>query len=317
MAFRAVSAALIAAASEDSAVSFPPVLGHGSDIVNRFSIKAASTPTLAGVKIGSYWSHNLARGDPAHNSSIVFFDQSCGRVCTFIEASIVNGYRTAAANALAVQNLTRPDASRLAIFGAGHQALYECAAVREVRPIREVLVVNRDPAKAQSFVDFLRRDGLEAAQVSAEEACRSADIIVTVTASRTPLFEPDWVRPGTHVSCMGADAVGKQELPPALLSRARLFCDQITQSLVIGELQHVASEVYEGRLTVTNLGDVLAGRCPAGVDPEAVTVFDSSGLALQDLFIGVDLLAEAEKRGMVLELQPAGAPGAFGSRPED
>lgn len=298
LARRSAELALVAAADPDSH-SFPPVLGHGADPLNRFSIKSASTAALAGLKLGTYWHANDRLDLPRHSSFIVLLDQRVGRVKAVIEASRANAYRTAAVNGLAVERLSRPDAETLAIFGAGHQAAFECAAVMRVRPIRRILVVNRDAGRALRLIDDLRGLGVAAQAADARTACSEADVIVTVTGARSPLFPADAVRPGAHVSAMGADAAGKQELPPELLLRAALFCDSVDQALVLGELQHAAAAVDAGRIErPTNLGEVLAGRHVGRRDRDEITVFDSSGLALQDLFLGALLLEAADRQNM-------------------
>jgi len=293
LAMAAVAEALICAAGE-GANSFPVVLAHAQDRNNRFSLKAGSAGDLVGLKVGSYWHGNPAIGLPAHSSAILLLDPRTGRVATYIEASTANCYRTAAADALAVRELARPDARKLAIFGAGRQARFECQAIRRVRSIEEVLIVNRDAAKAATFAAELREAGLRAEVTSAGEACERAEIIVTVTGARAPLFEGSWVRPGCHVSAMGSDAPGKQELAPSLLERGRVFCDYAPQSLQFGELQHAADRVASGRLRTTNIGDVLAGRSPGRTSEDEITIFDSSGLALQDLLLGLRLLEAAD-----------------------
>jgi ornithine cyclodeaminase len=206
-----------------------------------------------------------------------------------IEAGTLNAYRTAAADAVAAEALAHPDAATLAIFGAGHQARYECTAVAKVRPIRRVLVVARNPAQATVMIAELAAQGITAEPASAEAACSAADIIVTATSATVPLFKAEWVRPGTHVASMGSDATGKQELPPELLAGATLFCDLPSQSRVIGEFQHAPDGA-----DLIAIGEVLAGRHPGRRSDQEITVFDSSGLSIQDLYIARHLLA---KRG--------------------
>ena len=158
MAYEAAREAFVAAAA--GASIFPAVLGHGSSSANRFSIKSAATADFAGLKVGSFWPGNGDLGLPRHNSLILLFDQAVGRVAWVIEAGKVNAYRTAAADAVAADALARTDACVLAIFGAGNQALHECTAIARVRPLRQVLVVARDPAKGDAFVASLRVAGL-------------------------------------------------------------------------------------------------------------------------------------------------------------
>ena len=153
-----------------------------------------------------------------------------------------------------------------------------------------------DAAKVAGFAERLAgqgASGLDVRAAASREACAAADVIVTVTPARAPLFEADWVRPGTHVAAMGADAKGKQELPPALLERAALFCDLPEQSRTIGEFQHASADAQAG---MRALGDVLRSGEGGRTDPEAITVFDSSGIALQDLTIARAILAKADAR---------------------
>lgn len=114
-----------------------------------------------------------------------------------------------------------------------------------------------------------------------------ADIVVTATPARQPLFSADWIRPGTHVASMGSDAAGKQELPPELFERAALFCDHPAQAVVMGDLQHFGGD----RAHIVALGNVLLGKVDGRTSPDQITIFDSSGIALQDLAMARSLIA--------------------------
>ncbi|GLZ29213.1 ornithine cyclodeaminase [Lentzea sp. NBRC 105346] len=261
---------------------FPVVIGHAAVPHNRFTLKSGSADGLAGVKIGSYWPGNS--DVPRHSSTIVLLDPDTGRLAAVVEAATANAYRTAAADALAVDTLARPDARTLTVFGTGHQALYEVRAVTRVRPIDRVLVAGRRPDAARTFAEQVTaHTGLPAEPASAQDAVSAADVIVTATTAREPLFDSAWVAPGTHISAMGADGPGKQELPPELFARASLFCDLPDQSVTIGEFQHASK-------TPVALGAVLAGEAEGRRSPQDVTVFDSSGFALQDLTLAAALL---------------------------
>ncbi|TKY83864.1 ornithine cyclodeaminase family protein [Pectobacterium polonicum] len=285
LAYDAVREALLAA-SEPEARSFPVVHGQGSNPVNTFSIKASATSELAGLKVGSFWPGNPANGLPRHNSLILLFDQQIGKMTAAIEAGKVNAFRTAAADAVAADLLARPDAAVLTVFGTGHQARYECAALARIRPIRTVLIVGRDNSKSAEMAQELKAIGLDAQVSDAESACRAADIIVTATPSRMPLFNAEWIKAGTHVVSMGSDAVGKQELPPELFIAGRLFCDLPSQSRTIGEFQHAP-----GHVALTAIGDVISENTAGRQTPDDITIFDSSGLSIQDLYIGQRILA--------------------------
>lgn len=290
MAFDAIGDAFKATSALGSVV-FPALIAHGSDPGNRFSVKSGATEALAGLKMGFIWPGNTAKGLPTHNSVTVLFNQDTGGVHAVIESGVVNAYRTAAADAVATNQLARKDSKTLAAFGAGNQAGYDCIAIARIRNIEKVLVVNADSARAERFAQRLAAHGLKVERASAQEACERADIIVTATPAKSPLFEADWIRPGTHISCMGADGVGKQELPTGLYGRAQLFCDLAAQSVVIGEFQHVAALIQAGTVSLTQIGAVLSGQALGRQDDQAITIFDSSGIALQDLYIAERLLS--------------------------
>jgi ornithine cyclodeaminase/alanine dehydrogenase-like protein (mu-crystallin family) len=295
LAYAAIREALVAAASGQSGV-FPAVLGRSCDPGNTFSVKSGWSNELTGVKVGSFWSGNPARGLPRHNSTIVLLDQETGRLRAVIEAGQVNAYRTAASDAVAADLLARKKARVLAVFGAGNQALFEVAALARIRPIDTVLVVARPSPRRDAFVATITGNGLTAHPVSASDAVRGADIVVCATPSREALFQDEWVKPGTHVVSMGSDAPGKHELPVALLQRARLFCDLPSQSVQIGDFQHVHEAIEAGRLELTQIGDVIEGRAPGRLSDEEITVYDSSGISLQDLYIAEALIREQAKR---------------------
>lgn len=126
---------------------------------------------------------------------------------------------------------------------------------------------------------------MPAEAAAAEAAVRAADIIVTATTATAPLFEAAWVQPGTHVSSMGSDAKGKQELPSDLFPHARLFCDLPDQSVRIGEFQHANPEA-----TPIAIGALLSGDAPGRQDETEITIFDSSGISLQDLHMAKAIL---------------------------
>ncbi|MDC0693079.1 ornithine cyclodeaminase family protein [Klebsiella pasteurii] len=280
MAYIAIRNAFIASAHPESRI-FKVVQGQGSNPINTFSIKASATEKLAGLKVGSYWTENEAKCLPRHNSLILLLDQNCGKAGVAIEAGLVNAYRTAAADAVATDLLARKNATVLTIFGTGHQAYYECTALARVRKIKQVIVVGRNKNHARKLVTKLEKSGISASIEEAEKGCLSADIIVTATSSRTPLFDAGWVKPGTHISAMGADAQGKQELPRELYATARLYCDLTEQSRLIGEFQHVPRHIG-----LTEISDVIDGTHSGRNSADEITIFDSSGISLQDLFIG-------------------------------
>jgi alanine dehydrogenase len=267
---------------------FDVARGTGTDPSHFFAVKSGrdgSIPAI-GLKAGSYNPANLQRGKPAHTSTTMLIGDEDGEPYAIVEANYLNGMRTAAADALAVRTLSRPDATTLSVVGWGAQAVFEVEAVAAERPIRRVLACGRDAARGAAFrCAVAERCGLQVECVNIETAVRAADILVTVTASRSPLFPADWVRPGTHVSAMGADDVGKQELPVELVGSARLFVDHPPQARLIGETQHAwtAGLVSAKALAKHTLGALLLGRVAGRTSDDEITVFDSSGIAIQDI----------------------------------
>ncbi len=283
---------------------FPVVMGEGTDPGTRFGVKTGLDihRRAPGLKVGSYWPANRAAGLPSHGSTTLLLDDATGFPRALVASTHLTALRTAAADASAVRRLSRPDAARLAILGAGHQAMSDLRAVAAVRPLSQVRVWSRSEAASEAFAAAASAQGFPARASGLEAAVREAELIVTATPSQAPLFPADWVAPGVHLSAMGADARGKQELDPALLERARLFADVVEQALTIGEFEAAATQGRIRAEDVTPLGAVIAGDAPGRTDPGEITVFDSSGMALQDIAIGLAALERAQAQGLAVQI---------------
>jgi ornithine cyclodeaminase len=195
------------------------------------------------------------------------------------DGGLLTEVRTAAAGALASATLARPDARRLLVVGTGGQARAQVHAHREALPHLDVAVWGRDRAKAAAM----------AADVGAElagdlaAAVSASDIVVTATSSRMPLIDVASVRPGTHLTAVGSDTAGKQELAAALLARAEVVvCDDVSLAAHAGELQHAGTDVRDRAVT---LGDVLTERVLGRTSDEQISVADLCGLGIQDATI--------------------------------
>ncbi len=287
-------AAAFASMHRGTARNYPvvrEVVGHADAV---YGVKAGgdvAAPFL-GLKAGGYWPHNTARGLTNHQSSTVLFDPDTGRASALVSANYLTGVRTGAASALATRSLSREDASVLGIIGTGAQSMHQLRATASVRKLTRVHAWDVAPASTERFAEAVRALGIECiAETSPEAVARIADIIVTVTPSLKPIIMREWVRPGTHVSAMGADTRGKQELDPALVAAARVFVDEAAQSISIGECQHAYAQglIREGDLTP--LGAVLTGAAAGRRDASEITIFDGTGVALQDLVVA-DLAAK-------------------------
>ncbi len=302
-AYRAVHAALRAAAEGSAAL--PPVLitpGFRPD--ESFSVKCGSCPAshLIGFKVGGYWPRNAEKGASRHSTSIVLIDPDTGQFAAMIRGDRLNGFRTAASDAVATDALARQDASTLSVFGSGHQAEFEVRAICRIRKIRRILLCSRNKESAAVLRSRLAPHAESVELADPMAACSQADILITVTPSREALFENSWILAGTHISAMGADRKGKRELPPELLRRSSLFADHRDQSLEIGEFQQVRDALLAGEMVIENIGDVLSAKAAGRQSSEEITVYDSSGLALQDLYVAAEVLRLAREAGLVQQI---------------
>jgi ornithine cyclodeaminase len=291
-----VEAAFIDLAAGRSAL-FPVALGQGA-ASERFGAKLGRDGAggVPGLKVGTYWPDNRARGLPAHGSTTLLLDPASGFPQALVAATHLTALRTAAADAVAVRALARADAERLLVIGTGHQAYWETRAVARVRQLAAVVIAGRSGEAAEALAARLRDDGLPARSGTVAADAPASDIIVTVTAAHQPVLAATDVRPGTHISAMGADEPVKAEMDPALFAAARLFADLPRQSAAIGEFsQAVVNGLDPERIEA--IGNVLAGAA-GRVAGDDVTIFDSSGVAIQDLAIARLALTRAEAMGL-------------------
>lgn len=300
MAYDAIQGAFEALANEQAEV-LKVAFGRGFQSGELYGVKMGldRANQNLGLKIGSYWPGNGALGLPAHGSTIVLLDPASGFPEAIIGAAYLNGFRTAAADAIAVNHLARADASVLAVIGAGHQAEHEIRAICEVRKLEQIRISTRSGKRALWLAGRLQDLTIPIEFTSAEAAVRAADIVVTATPSREILVQQEWIRPGTHISAMGADAKGKQELDPRIMAAARLFADYPHQSVEIGEFQHAfAAGLIDPVDRIVPLGKVSQTAAPGRQSDDEITVFDSSGIAIQDLSIARCVLDAARNRGL-------------------
>ncbi len=265
------------------------------------NIKFGATGDLVGGKIGTYWAGNASKGMPNHEATTILLDPESGFISAIISARLLNRLRTAAADAVAVDLLARPDAKNLALIGAGAQAAFEARAVAKVRKIDTIFIAARDAEKASAFVNEVNSITDNIQIVDPETACRAADMIITATPAQSFLVHADWVQPGTHVSAMGCDAKGKQEIDPALFGLARIFTDLTSQSIQIDECQHAIEQGIIEAGDIIELGAVLKGTAKGRQSASDITLFDSSGIAIQDLHIAGKALELASAQGLLTE----------------
>ncbi len=287
--------------AEGDGVAWPMVYAAFDPGIADMDIRSGDLAAsgLFGLKLTAWFSKNPERGLPEIFGTTLICSDTTGEPLALLNASAITGLRTGAAAALGAKWLARKDSEKLLVAGAGHQSSFQVAAMLAACPgISHVSVWDPRSSEApQARVELIRTDvarmlsnaGIErgydiVAIGDGEAAVRQADIVVTITPATSPIIKSDWIRPGTHLSCVGADMEGKQELESALMAAARLYVDDRAQSVASGELEIA---VKEGAISsddiVAEIGEVIAGIAEGRTSDEQITVFDTSGIAVQDL----------------------------------
>ncbi len=285
-AFEAVEA-VFAAAAAGAARNFSVVreaIGHG-DALYGFKSGFDRSRLVLGVKSGGYWPGNSDRGLARHQSTVFLFDADTGQLKAVVAGNRLTAIRTGAASAVSIARLARKDARVLGIVGAGHQAPFQLRAAAEQRNFERVVAWSPHRRTLPELAKVAQEAGLPFEAVGAEEIAARADVIVTITSSFAPLLKADWIRPGTHLACMGTDTRGKQEVEPALLAAAAVFTDEVGQSVTIGEAQHAVAEGLIAEQAIVPIGAVIGGAHPGRSSDEEITLFDGTGVGLQDLAV--------------------------------
>jgi ornithine cyclodeaminase/alanine dehydrogenase-like protein (mu-crystallin family) len=255
-----------------------------------FHVKAAGLdlgPLYFAAKTNANFPDNPAlRGLPAIQGVVVLCDGEDGRLLAVLDSIELTIRRTAAATAVAARWLARPDAEVVTVCGCGQQGRAHLRALARVLPIRRAYAFDRDAAAARACAEDLAAElQIEVTPVTDHvEAVGKSDVCVTCTPARRPFLLREHVRPGTFVAAVGADSPDKQELEPALLAAAVVVADVLDQCASIGELHHAleAGALTRGEVHA-ELADVVTGRRPGRRSRDEITVFDSTGTALEDV----------------------------------
>ena len=251
---------------------------------------------------------NAARSLPVQRSVVALVSQDTGACEAIIHGQIPTRIRTAAASAVATRHLSRPDSRTLGLIGAGALAVEHVRAMMEVRPIENVLVWSRTEATVSGFIEKVGRDFPNLAVQGAGspravfEAC---DIVCTLTPSREPIVEGAWFRPGQHINAVGAPPrPDHREIDSAGMARARVFLDSVKMAMHdSGDLLLALAEgaIKEDQV-FAELGSVITGQVPGRESPEDITLFNSVGLAIQDLAICSLVVERARQKGIGKEI---------------
>ncbi|MEM9436767.1 MAG: iminosuccinate reductase BhcD [Pseudomonadota bacterium] len=297
-AFEAVEKVFAAMAAGD-AYNFPVVreaLGH-EDALYGFKGGFDRAGGVLGLKAGGYWPHNLERRQLINHQSTVFlFDPDSGRVNAMVGGNLLTALRTAAASSVSIRHLARKDAKVLGMIGAGHQATFQLRAALETHPFEKVIGWNMHPEMLPNLARVADEMGVAFESVELR-GMADADAIITITSSFAPTLLAEHVSPGTHLACMGTDTKGKQEVEAALLAKSTVFTDEVAQSVSIGEAQHAVGEGLIAESAVNQLGAVINGAHPGRMSDDEITLFDGTGVGLQDLAVASSIVEVAIERG--------------------
>ncbi len=260
---------------------------------------------MAGTKIVNVHPDNPKKGLKTVMASILLNDPTNGLPVALMDGTYITLVRTGAAGAVASKYLARKDASRLGVIGGGQQAISQICAIASVRKLKDIKVYDLNQKTLDNLEKVLKPLGIKFQRAQTmEEAC-DCDILVTTTPSRKPIVKKEWIKPGTHINAIGADAEGKEELDPEILKNSKIIIDDWAQASHSGEINvPVAKGLISEKDIYAGLGDIVAGKKPGRTDEKAITVFDSTGLGVQDLYTAamVYRLAKSAKAGKDIEL---------------
>ncbi|WP_285294457.1 iminosuccinate reductase BhcD [Aureimonas altamirensis] len=296
---------VFAAMARGTARNFPVVreaLGH-ADALYGFKSGFDAESLALGLKSGGFWPGNMARGLTNHQSTIFLFDADTGQCRAIVGGNRLTALRTAAASAISIKYLAREDARVLGIIGAGHQSTFQLEAALEQRAFEKIVGWNVEPDMLSKLEEVAARRGLPFERVDLDGLSAQADVIITITSSFAPILKAAEVRPGTHIACMGTDTVGKQEVEAELVSRASVFTDEVAQAVTLGESQHAVAAGLVDAGSIVEIGQVVTGAHPGRTSAEEITLFDGTGVGLQDLAVASAVVDLAVRKGIATEVE--------------
>ena len=290
----------------------PGILGlHVPD--GGFHVKAAGLPLsrlYVAVKVNANFPENgRRRGLPTIQGVLALSDGESGRPLALMDSMEITVLRTGAATAVAARHLARPDARTATIVGCGRQGRIQLAALARVRPLERAYAVDTDAAVARRFAtETSAQLGLDVRPAgSAAEAAPLSDICVTCTPSRHPLLRREDIAAGAFIAAVGADSEDKVEIDPTLMAAGTVVVDSLEQCATIGDLHHaLACGVLATADVHATLADVVAGRRPGRTSAEEITIFDSTGVAIEDVAAAVAVYEGALVRGRGVTIDLAG-----------
>jgi alanine dehydrogenase len=270
-----------------------------------FRAMPAALPGCAGVKWVNVHPRNPSLGLPSVMAILIYNDPETGYPLAIMDATEITAYRTGAAAAIASKYLARRDSHTIGIIGAGFQAHTQILAHAEL--FNPISIKAFDVSKAavdrlmHSFSQFSVKN------CSIQEAVAS-DVVCTLTPSRSPIIKKEWIVPGTHINAVGADAPGKQELDPSILKEAIVVVDDMKQASSSGEINvPIQKGIYSIGEVYGTLAELVVGKKKGRPDNKVITIFDSTGIAVEDIAVAKLLFEKAQQVGGYPSIDLVGA----------
>ncbi len=292
---------------------FPMVFHEFNPGVADMDIKSGHLKgaNIFGLKLVSWFGENKDKNMPLLIGTTMIFDSQTGAPQAILNADHITGMRTGAAGAIGAKYLAKKDSKTLLMVGTGHIAQFEIAATLIAVPSIEKVLIH-DPMsieQSKKYVSSIKEKltnnfninkavEFEAVE-ELEKAVGSSEIIITATPSRKAMIKKEWVQPGTHLSCIGADMEGKQEIDEQLFKDSIVVVDDIGQAINVGETEtaYKTGLITQGDI-YSEIGHVILGDKPGRTSDDEITIFDSTGIALQDLMTSKIALELADKKGL-------------------
>ncbi|MDM8534352.1 ornithine cyclodeaminase family protein [Clostridiaceae bacterium HSG29] len=292
---------------------FPMVFHEFNPGVADMDIKSGHLKDegIFGLKLVSWFGENKEKDLPLLFGTTLIFDDKTGMPLALLNADYITGMRTGAAGAIGAKYLAKKNSESLLMVGTGHVAQFEILATLIAVPsIKKVRVYN--PRSEESTISYANKiknilkdsfnfetDVEFEAVKDLKDAVSNSDIIITATPSRKPMILKDWVKPGTHFSCVGSDMEGKQEIDENIFLDALVVIDDITQAVNVGETETaIKKNIITQSDLLSEMGEIILGNVKGRTSENDITIFDSTGIALQDLITSKLALELAEKKNL-------------------
>jgi len=299
--------------AKEEAGLFPMVFHEFERGVADMDIKSGylAGADIFGLKLVSWYGENSKKSLPLLIGTTMVFDMSTGMPIGLLSAEHITGMRTGAAGAIGAKYLAKKDSKDFLMVGAGHQAPFQIAAMlismENIERVRIYDPMNYETAKALTlsirktlFEKFNIKTDVEFIPVdNIEEAVGLSDVITTATPSRKAMIMKEWLKPGAHISCVGSDMEGKQEIDENIFSVAKTYVDDKEQAINVGEIEKaIQAGLLKPEAIVSEMGAVIMGNVQARTSDDEITVYDTTGIALQDLMVSKLALDIANEKGL-------------------